>query len=198
MKFAIDRRDWMTKTTKGAVAVAVIGTVPLMEGCSADQWIATALADLPTILQIITSILGIVSAASGGVDPGSLILVNRLGAEAKTDLQLAQTLIASYKAAASSAKPGILTKIDAALGTALGSLDSILTAFHTSNTTLATTIAAALGSSITIILAIQALIPAPPAATAARASLHNEKNQSAAMKTAYNLLVAKNYPNAII
>jgi hypothetical protein len=195
---ALDRRQMLTLTTKGAMALAAVGTIPLMEGCNAQQWIATALADLPTIIQIVTSILGIVAAARGTVDPGLLATVTTVGTQVQSDLQLANTLVAGYQTAAASAQPGILGKIDAALTTALNNLNSILVAFRVGNSTLEATIAAALGASITIVLAIQALIPPPPAAAVARVKLANPTNQSDAMKTAYNLIVGKNYPNAVI
>lgn len=194
----LDRRQMLSLTTKGAVALAAVGTIPLMEGCNADQWIAVALADLPTILQIVTSILGIVSASKGTIDPTLLTDVTNFGNEATKDLQLAQNLVASYKVAVSSAKPGILSQIDAAMSLALTSLNSILNVFHVSDTVLEATIAAALGASITIVLAIQALIPPPPAAPVTRVSLGNPKNQTTAMKTAYNLIVRHNYPKAVI
>jgi hypothetical protein len=159
----------------------------------------TALADLPTILQIVTSILSIVSATQGGVVSASVLAtVNKYGDEAKSDLQTAQTLITSYQAAASSAKPGILGQIDAALIASENNLNAILTAFHVSDTTLEATIAAALGSAITIVLAIQLLIPPPPAAPATRLAMAKPSDQSAAMKAAYNLIVGKNYPSAVV
>jgi hypothetical protein len=195
----LDRRQMLTLTAKGAMAATLLGSVAEMEGCNAQQWIATALADLPAILQVITSIVGIVAAAKGGAVPQAVLdTVNRLGGEAKTDLQLAQTLVTQYQTAAASAKPDLLSKIDVALNDGLGSLQGILTAFHVNDTTLEATIAAALGSAITVVLAIQALIPAPPAATSSRKALGSSSNQSPAIKQAFNLIIGKAYPNAII
>lgn len=194
----INRRQMLSATAKGAVAATVLGSVVGIEGCNAQQWIATALADLPTILQIVTSILSIVSASKGTIDAGLLTEVNQYGAEVKKDLQLAQTLITSYQTAGATARAGLLGQIDAALNTATGNLNSILTAFHVSDPTLEATISASLGAAITMVLAVQSLMPPPPAAAAVRLSLHNATDQSAAMKQAFNLIVQRNYPSAVI
>lgn len=191
----LDRRQMISLSAKGAAGVALVGTLPALEGCNTQQWIQIVLADLPTILQIVTSILGIVSAAGVAVDPGTLLKVNKVGAEVKTDLQLAQTLVTAYQATPT---PTILAKIDAALTTALTGLQSILTAFHVKDGTLQATISAALGAAITIVLAIQALIPPPPQAPTSRVSLKNPKDQSAVMKAAFNDIVGTNYPSAVI
>jgi len=116
----------------------------------------------------------------------------------KKDLQLVQSLIASYQTAAGTSKPGYLVQIDAALNTCLGNLTAIMGAFHVSDQTLEATIAAALGAAITVTTAIQALIPAPSLASASRVALNNPKDQSEAMKTAFNLIVKKSYPTAVI
>ncbi|SRR6266566_3808993 len=195
---SLNRRQMFVLTAKGTLVAAAASTLPLIESCNTQQWVSIALADLPTLIQIITSILSITSVAKVGVDPSLLTDVNKYGAEVQKDLQLAQSLIMGYQSVASSAKPGNLAQIDAALAAALNNLNSILGAFHVSDQALEATIAASLGAAITMVLAIQALVPAPSAAPAVRVSLSNAQDQSSAMKAAFNLIVGKNYPSAVI
>lgn len=195
---ALDRRQMFGLTAKGAVLALAVSSTATLEGCNAQQWLSLALADLPTILQVVTSIISIVGATQGSVQGPLLAEVNKYGAEAQNDLKNAQTLLAQYQTASSSAKPGILSKIDVALTVTQNNLSTILTDFHVVDQTLESTVAAALGAAITMVVAIQALIPPPPAAQTARMAIQNNKDQSAAMKQAYNLIVGKNYPKAAI
>jgi hypothetical protein len=193
----MNRREMLVATGTGGVALATVG----LEGCNANQWITTALADLPTILQIITSIIGIVAAA--GAVPANLIAkVNQWGNDAKTALETAQNVITSYQTAQSTAKPGMLAEIDSALSAALANLTSILNVFQVGgDLTLESVIAAALGSAITAVLAIEALVPAPPAPAAKKVRLmtaQKAQNGSAIMREAYNLIVGERYPNSVV
>jgi hypothetical protein len=185
----MNRREMLVATGTGGVALATVG----LEGCSASQWIQTALTDLPTILQILTSILAV-----AGVNAGPQVA--EYGNEAKADLQTAQSVIAAYKAAAAANKPGLLGQIEAALSAAQANLSGILTVFHSTDDTLAKTIAASVGAALTALLAIQSLIPAPPAATARRMTLAKsaQKDGNEVIKEAFNLIVGRNYPSAVI
>lgn len=164
-------------------ALAISASSLALEGCNASQWIATALNDLPIILQIDESIISIVGAAKGGTDPNIIAQAEAAAAQAKQALTEAQAFIQQYQA---NATPGLLSQIDAALTTAQSQLGSILTVLHITNTQLQATLAAGIGSALTIVVAIQALVPPPPAASAKRVALHSASNQSASMKQAYN------------
>jgi hypothetical protein len=186
----MNRREMLKATGTTGLALATVGAA---EGCNASQWIQTALTDLPTILQIITSILAV-----AGVNASAQ--VTEYGNEAKNDFTTAQSIIASYNAAASSAKPGLLGQIDAALSAGLANLSGILNAFHVNDQTLESTIAAAVGAAMTAVLAIQSLVPAPPAASAKRVALAKatQNNGDVVLRQAYNLIVAAHYPQAVI
>ena len=60
---AISRRTFGKQAALLAVATAAI-TLPELEGCSLSSWLTTVEGDLPEILNIITSILAVVTAAT--------------------------------------------------------------------------------------------------------------------------------------
>jgi hypothetical protein len=180
--------------TSSAATAALAGTAGLSAGCNVQQWFDIALADLPTVLTIIGQILQMVGAAS----PINLAELQSFGKQVTDDLNLAKTLIAQYKAAATS---GLLNEIDAALNDAETNLNAILSALHVKNPTLQTAISAAIGSAIIIVLSIEALLPKP--ATAAPAvhanatvaagtlmheQIHGSKNGTPVMLVAFNLI----------
>lgn len=199
---AIPRRDFMTK---GSTALILVGSglAITAEGCNATSWIDTALSDLPAVLQIITSIAGIIAAAQGGVVSGPLLAqINSISNQVQTDLNLAKTLITEYQSGKDANgvainKATVLGKIDATLVTIQDNLNAILQAFHVSDPILQSTIAASIGLAIATVLGIQALIPAPPAATAARLSIQKQ-NGANAIKEAFNVIVGKNYPSKVL
>jgi hypothetical protein len=185
----MDRRKFMTGAAVGAVGVSVVG----LEGCpSASQWFNIAIADLPTILQVVGGIVAI--AENPAVVPELEAKLKQYAAEATKDLNTAKDLITQYKGTATDP---ILTKIDDALLDAQKNLGDLLAAFHVSDPTLMATVSAAVGLGITTIIAIQAAVPAPSTAPAARKDLARN-NGANAIKRAYNFIVIKNYPNAVI
>jgi hypothetical protein len=179
----MNRRDMLkTSVASGAVVMASAS----IAGCNASQWIQTALADLPVVIQIITSILSI--AGRGNPDPAILAKVSQLGDEAKKDLALAQSLIQQYQSAPNA---DTLSKIETALTTALNSLQAILTAFHVVDPGIMTAVAAALGSAITVVLAIQSLLPMTKQSSAVQAKMKStEKNGGAeVIKEAFHVIL---------
>lgn len=182
----INRRDWI-KTA--AVAPLAAGSIMAMEGCSTKAWMDVALADLPTILKIVVAILQMAGVAA----PGNLALIQKLGDDVSKDLLLAETLIAEYKAAPAAT---LLERIDVALNTAEANLSDILAAFHVLNPVLQATVSAALGSAITIVLAIESLLPKPPVVVVGAAArpdqheqIHDAKNGTPVMLAAFNMIV---------
>lgn len=159
------------RIAKGTLALAL--SLSLLTSACSTAWIKIALADLPVLVQIATSIFGIVGAAQGRgqVDPGVASQIQQTATQVQADLKLLQSLIDSYNAASATAKPALRDKIDAALTAIQGSLSSILSAAHINNPALQATIAASVGLAISTILAIQSLLPPPATASAARMKL---------------------------
>jgi hypothetical protein len=179
----LTRRALLQKGALATAGAAALSTVTL-EACNAQAWIQTALNDLPTILQIVTSIISIVGAATGSADAAAIAIAQKAAADATAALQAAQNFIQQYQANASA---GLLNQIDNALTTAQSQLSSILTALHITNPTLQATIAAAIGSALAIVVYIQSLVPPPAVASAQRRAIHASANSNAgAIKAAYN------------
>lgn len=186
----IPRREMLGKIiVVGAGSGVVLG----LEGCpTAYQWVDIALQDLPTIIQIVSVIVAMANSPS--VTTQIETQLKSTSDQIIRDLNLAKTLITQYKA---KKDPTLLGKIDAALITCENNLSAILTAFHITDETLMTTISASLGVAIASVLAVQALIPPPPASTTARVSLAKE-NGANAIREAFNLVVGKSYPNRVL
>jgi hypothetical protein len=168
----------------------ILAFAMITTGCSAS-WISVAVADLPVLVQIATSILGIVAAAQGkgAVDPAMAAQVQSVGKEVQTDLQNLQALVDAYKAAPAASKPAVLADIQKGLGALQGQLSSVLSAFHVKDAALQATIAGAVGLALSTVLAIQSLLPPTPAAKA----LAPVKPLSASqLKAAYNHNVQAN------
>lgn len=180
----MNRREMLVATGTGAVALATVGAG---EGCNATQWITTVLNDLPTVLQVISSIIAIIGAAQGSVEAAALAVAQKAAADATAALKAAQAFVTQYQA---NAQPGLLNQIDDALSTAQAQLGSILGVLHINNQTLQATLAAGIGAALTAIVAIQALVPPPPAATSARLAMHKVSDNSAVIKRGFNESVA--------
>jgi|SRR5881394_4316175 len=174
----------------GAAATAVLAA-----GCPANvqDWVQIALSDLPTIIQIVSSILTMAGVVGGPQ-------VKQFGSQAQTDLQTLQAVITSYKTADANAKPGLLGEIDSTMISVRNNLTSLLTAFRVMDPTLQQTVSAAIGAAITMLIALQSFIPPPPAAGARRMSVAKSSRQDGneVMKEAFNAIVGKSYPGAVI
>jgi len=153
--------------------VAVVPLALSQSACNAS-WIQTALNDLPVLINIATSILGIVGAAQGQsqIDPALAAQVQTIGAQVKADLQTVQSLVTSYQSAAASAKPGILTTIDVSLSAVQSNLGQLLTAFHVNSAALQATVSTALSLAMATVMAIESLVPPPPSPTPASQRAH--------------------------
>jgi hypothetical protein len=189
------------RIAKGTLAF-VLAAALVISGCSA-AWLQTAINDVPVVIQIVTSILQLVAAAQGkGADPTMLQQVANIGAEAQKDLQLVQSLIQQYQAAAATAKPGIMAQIDTALTTAQTNLNQILVVFHIDNPQLQATIAGSLGLALATLMEVQSLIPPPPNAPAARMKVSAKALQPRppkVLKEEFNYIVTSHgFPEAAI
>ena len=178
-----------TLATFSKVGLAgVLALSLVVSGCS-TAWIDTAIADVPVVLQIVTSIIGIVQTAQGSEDPSTVNAANAVAAQAKADLQQLQVLVNDYQAAAAADKPNLVGKIDAALATAQKDLAGVLSVFHVKNQNLQLTIATSVGLALSTLAAIQALIPAQAAKVSAKAA---KPPKASDLKKQFNTVVRAN------
>lgn len=171
----------------------VMSSMLVVSGCFVKaEWIKVALDDLPMIIQIVTSLMGVASAAQGKgqIDAAMVSQMQAIAAQVQTDLQLLQRLVNDYQAADAAAKPGILNKVDTTLATVQTNLSGLLAAFHVNNAALQTTIASSIGLVITTVLAIQSLLPV--SSSARKAARPVKPMSSSELKAAFNGVVNAN------
>lgn len=159
---------------KGAVAggcALSAGPVLLVAGCS-SSWITTVENDLPEILNIVTSIVSVISVAEGNASLPTQVgqVVQAAVAVLQASLGALQDAVNAYKAKQSA---GTLNAVIAALNVAEADVQKVVAALPAGSVSpnVATVIVAGLGTVVTILSAIQALVPgaAPAAVTAATA-----------------------------
>lgn len=156
----MNRREFTGHLVAGA---ALAATAVSVEGCVAPNWITTALNDLPTILNIASTIAQIVVDAVGGgaISPAIAAVIAAATAAINVAIPVIQKLIADYQATPNAS---ILANIKTALLDVQANLSQILDAAHILNPALRATITTAMGLAIGVVTAILSLLP--PAAVA--------------------------------
>lgn len=151
----MERRS-LLKLAGAASAVALVTPgVLLTTGCD-TSWIQKAVDDIPTISNIVGSILSIVALGNPALSPEIAALINVALQAAAAGLTLLQTLITDYKASKDSS---VLTKIDAALMDVQTHLSDVLQAAHIKDAALQATIATGISLALSVLGAIALLIP---------------------------------------
>jgi len=163
----------------------------IASGCSTG-WIQTAISDAPIVLQIVLSILSI-------VDVKAIPAAQSAGSQAQQDLALLQKYLADYKTAQANSpqQSQALTNIQAALTAAQTDLNAILAAIHVSNPQKQQAIAAGLGVALTVLAAIESLIP-KPAVTGVKATAPVALLKPAELKRTYNAVISTQYPGSVL
>jgi hypothetical protein len=192
-----------TRGMRSGILAIVLSVSLVGSGCN-TSWLNTAIADLPIVISILTSVLKIVAIAQGkGADSAMVKEVQDIGNQATQDLTTVQKLINDYKTASAADKPGILGKIDAALNSSQKDLQGILAAFHVKDTATQTAISVGVGLAVTTVEAIISLLPPaksagmPTAMTVKKAPPH-KPDKPEDLKAKYNAIVSANFPDAVI
>ena len=161
----MDRRTFITRATTVAAVTPFIGLSmgPLM-GCSTG-WIDTAISDIPTIVSIADSILGVVGLAVGNGTLASAtgVIISGAATAVNAGLVTLKALIQDYQTAPNAT---VLQKIDAALTDVRQNLQAILMAGGIKNAALQVTISTAVTLALSALSAIQLLIPVGSVASA--------------------------------
>jgi len=153
----MNRREFTGHLVAGA---ALVATATAIEGCAVPSWVNTAIADLPTILNIVTTVATIVADAvtGGALTPAIAAIIATATAAVNVAIPVIQQLIKDYQA---NPTAGIIENIKTALLDVQNQLGQILTAAHVLNATLRAVITTAMGLAIGVITAILSLLPAP-------------------------------------
>ena len=152
----MQRRNLFKMSAIATAAIAVSGSTALLTGCDAS-WITTAINDLPTIQGITESILAIVVLGDPALTPAISVAINAAIKLADVALVTTQALIADYKTSPSAS---VLAKIDGALTDLQQNLSQVLQVAQIKNAALQATIATGISLALSVISAIQLLIPA--------------------------------------
>ncbi|SRR6266403_695784 len=171
----------------------VLSSMLVVNGCVVKpEWVKTALDDLPVIIQVVTSVIGMVAAAQskGQAEPAMVSQMQVISAQVQSDLKLLQSLVNDYQSADAAKKPGILSKADTLLATVQKNLSSLLAAFHVNDVALQTTITSSIGLALTTLLAIQSFLPA--SSSARRTTRPIKPMSSRDLKAAINGIVNSN------
>jgi hypothetical protein len=163
----MNRREFSGHLVAGA-ALAAGATIISSEGCTAPNWVSVALADLPTILNIASTVAQIVAdALSGGVlTPAIAAIIATATAAINAAIPIIQKLIADYQAAPNAS---ILQNIKTTLLDVQANLSQILDAAHVVSPALRATITTAMGLAIGVVTAILSLLPVSAVVGAAKA-----------------------------
>lgn len=155
------------------VLLALILVITLTFTACSTAWISEAEEIVAALIPAATNILSLVAALKGGsISTTDAAMIQSAGTQANTDLQLVATLITSYDAADATAKPGILSQIQAALSSASTNLSAILPALHVTDPKTVAKITAIVGLVQTEIQSLVAIIPiVNPTASAAMVKL---------------------------
>ena len=178
------------KLSKSIVALALAVTM-FATACS-TSWTTEAIAITNAILPVAVNVIQLVTALQGTATANSDTALAQKWANTLTmDLTTLQTLLNQYNAAAASAKPGILSEIEAALGVVQSDLGTLLPALHITNPQTVAKITAIVGPVSAEIQSIAALVQAARGTTASsRHTLSAARPMTAKeFKAAYKTLV---------
>lgn len=186
----------------GGVGLTVSATpsLLLLEGCpTVDQWVQTVENDIPVIVNIISTITSVVGQATGNGALTTVIagLINQSVQTLEAGLNAFKDAVDSYHAAKTQ---GNLQAVIAALTAVQKDVSSVITTLPIQVPAITSIIVASLGTAITVLSALQAIIPGAAPATAQKgvitAALKGKVTfpSAATLKVGYNaVLVAYGY-----
>ena len=160
-------------------AFAVMDLCLLMAGCG--DWESQASSIISLLGPALQALVAILAAFGVGIPASVMTAFNSWAQQTQTALVTIKGLIASYKAAAATAQPGILSEIQTALNVVTNQLATILPELHITNPNSQAKVEAALAAVSAFIASLIALIPAVSSANTVKAEheLAAKANESA-------------------
>jgi hypothetical protein len=161
----MNRRTFFKASATGAAVVTLTPTALLTTGCS-TAWITTVLNDLPEVVNIANSIVSIVALAqgNGSLATSAAVEITTAANAAKASLQTMQDAANAYNADKSQGNLNALIAATQAVQNDLNKLASSLPSGVLPQD-VQVSIVAGLGLAISIMSAIQAIIPGAAPAT---------------------------------
>jgi hypothetical protein len=134
--------------------------------CS-TAWIGEAEQIVAALVPAAANIVALVAALQGkSVSASDLETIQNVGAQAGADLQLLQSLIATYQKADATEQPGILNQIQAAINAAQVTMGGLLPALHIKDAATEAKITAVVGIVLSEIQSLAAIVPMVDASAA--------------------------------
>ncbi len=131
----------------------------ILSGCSAE-WTGQADAIVTALIPATSNVVALVAALEGkNASAGDLQLVQNAAAQVGTDLQLIRSLIAAYEKADAPARPGVLEKIQNAIGSVQMNLHGLLQGLHIKDAATQTKVTAVIGIVLAEVEALAAVVP---------------------------------------
>jgi hypothetical protein len=195
LNMSINRRTFFVRSATVAAGLATLPALATLEGCS-TSWIATVEADIPEVVNIVSSVLGVLAMATGNgfLAPGLSAIISTAVSVAVASLNALNDAVTAYKAAGSA---GTLSSVIAALEATQKDVQGVIAALPAGavSITVNTIIVAAIGTAVVVLSSIQAIIPgAAPAAvtfraTSAAAATKPSLPNAAALRGGYNAVL---------
>lgn len=128
-------------------------------GCS-TAWVGEAEQIVAALIPATANLVALAATLQGkNVSAGDLQTIQSAAAQAGTDLQLMQSLIAQYQKADAAAQPGLLNQIQAAMSAVDTTLNGLLPALHIKDAATQTKITAVIGILLSEVESVAAIVP---------------------------------------
>ena len=143
---------------RAGVALALCLTL-VLGGCS-TAWIGQAEEIVSALMPAAANLVALVAALEGKtVSTADLQMIQNVGSQVGTDLQLIQSLIAAYQKADAAGQAGILNQIESAINAAQGNLQGLLAGLHIKDAATQAKITAVVGLLLSEVQALAAVVP---------------------------------------
>jgi hypothetical protein len=157
-----------TRIANGLVAVVLCATLS-WTACS-TAWIGEAEQIVAALIPGMANLVTLVATLQGkNVSAADLQTIQSAGAQAGTDLQLMQSLIAQYQKADAAAQPGLLNQIQIAMSAVQLTLNNLLPALHIKDAATQAKITAVVGILLSEVQSVAAIVPLVDANASPRA-----------------------------
>jgi hypothetical protein len=155
-----------------ALAALVLCATMILTACS-TAWITEAEEIVAALVPAAANLLTLVGALEGnGVSTQDLQLMQSVGTQAQTDLQLISTLVTQYQQATDAAtQASLLAKIQTAITTVQSNLSGLLPALHITDPATQAKVTAVIGLILSEVQSLEAIIPiVQPVATSSNSA----------------------------
>lgn len=150
----------MKKTAIGKALIAVALSATLTWTACSTAWIGEAEQIVAALIPATANLVALVATLQGkNVMAADLQTIQSAAAQAGTDLQLMQSLIAQYQKADAAAQPGLLSQIQAAMSSVQASLNGLLPALHIKDAATQAKITAVVGILLSEVESVAAIVP---------------------------------------